>query len=272
MKAFLATSTQICMDQQKLIQMLQSSSSLSSSCAARSSALDVYYPQPCPEDAKATLPPRPPLALRAAALGEHAGSGGGVEMSKKVVLAATVSKSPCEEESKRRADVPRDGDIPDLPDDISDPLNILSEQKPPDARRAIRPAAVGLARVGKVHDAGGGGGSCGSCGSCGSGVTDDNGIGAEPDLLEDDLISHSSLRRAFDEAFLNQPLRRRDPRRRDHKQEQGHHWVMHAAESRNSAGVAGSKNAGLVDVEGGGLQRLDDELEPGLLASHIRAR
>lgn len=192
-------------------------------------------------------------------------------MSKKVIPAATISKLPSKEEPKRRADVPRDGGVPSLPDDSSDLLTILFEQKKPDARRALRPAAVGLTRGVKVN--GSGGGSGGSGGSGGVADGDGNGNGAGPDLLEDDLISHSSLRRAFDEAFLNQPLRRRDPRRRDHKQEKGHHWAMHAAESWSSAGLAGSKNTGLVEVEGGGLQRLDNELEPGLLAvGHIRAR
>lgn len=288
MKASLAASTQICMGQQQLIQMLQASS--------RPSALDPeeLLAGPGGSGSGSGLPPPPPSPPRPAQasirrVGSDFSGGADEEEDKASALAAAAialaqGKSVVgsevgvgrELEGAKLLSQPRKsvgmtgdgggggnrGDGGDVGEEVYQPYVKSPALFPePDAvdgdsaRQAMAmhsAAAVtretanreGLAASAAGRGEGTKGGAAGS--------------GSRLHLLDDDLISHSSLRREYDETFLNQPLR--GEHRRGEAPSQGqqyhHRWSYGGGEGGALEGGSGD-----VGVDAGGL-----------VAGHARAR
>lgn len=237
MKASLAASTQICMGQQKLIQMLQASPGSSALDAEELFAgpLGVRTPphfSPSPRRRASTAFDRraeeKAEALAAAAIalakgrrggegrdgrdregleekfgsgGEGGGRGSGGADSDAAATAAAVVTAP-EAESLRKSRSWSPALIPEHHDTAS-----------VSARRAFAMRAAAVASEAAVREGlgaagleGDGGGSGRRSGSNARGSSRGPGL-QRMGSLDDDLISHSSLRREYDETFLNQPLR-----------------------------------------------------------------
>lgn len=287
MKASLAASTQICMGQQQLIQMLQASS--------RPSALDPEELLAGPGGGGGGLPPPPPSPPRPAQasirrVGSDFSGGAGEEEDKSSALAAAaialtqgkgvvgsevgvgreLEGAKLRSQARKSVGMTGDGgggggdrgDDADVGEDVYQPYVKSPALFPePDAvdgdsarqAMAMHSAAAVTRETADREDlaasaAGGGEGNKG--GAAGS--------GSRLHLLDDDLISHSSLRREYDETFLNQPLR--GEHRRGEAPSQGqqyhHRWSYGGGEGGALEGGSGD-----VGVDAGGL-----------VAGHARAR
>lgn len=297
MKASLATSTQICMDQQKLIQMLQASSLASSTTRRPMSALDAGDPLAGHVGARAGLLPRPPSAPPIPAM-EFGGARGARDSEEVAAVGAAAIAQP---RDRARGSGPVSstagarrgfhsgntegaGDVRDvgIDDESSDDdmCHRSYSQSPIPAAEpnavSTRNTAYGLSaearqpmlREGADSGSDGDGDNDGSGDGDWDGDEDEDGDRGRSSLLDDDLISHSSLRRAFDETFLNQPLRG-GHRHRDLEQRHEHQKLNHRAHVSEGGGGGSGGTGGGVESR---VRGLEIEVDANLLASQLRHR
>lgn len=277
MKASLAASTQICMDQQRLIQMLQESSVSAAAARATSTmeADDLFALGGV--GARVTLPPRPPHASRPASKG-HIDAAGGAGGEAKAEAGQARGAGIFGGSGTIRGSDSCSGVEDAAEAFVSGGMGLVAEHGDGTGSvRGGRSGAGATARQAVAREEGGGEGEWRGRGRDGGDVVDAGGVDeAKASTIDDDIISHSSLRRAFDEAFLNQPLRRRDHRRADQKPEYSHHFVSHRGHAGDGrgGGFGSGGSCGMIagiDVNSA-LQELDLDLDPGLIGGHIRAR
>ena len=274
MKASLAASTQICMGQQKLIQMLQASSS--------ASGLDTEELLASPLGGRTPPPLSPPPARRRSGTLER-----GEEVKAEALAAAAIAlaqgkRRGVEEEYIRDLESVKtdpqarksSGGADDSGDAAASAATALGAESlresrawspalfsepdtpPASARHAFarRAAAVAVASETTAREgltaadlergqrAAGGG----TIDRTGGGDRGGNRAGRRRmNSLDDDLISHSSLRREYDETFLNQPLR--GELRRGEQQGQ-YHWAFAGGDESGFEGEGGDLGADASDL------------------------